>query len=115
MSVLYCTLYIILALLGFTFMKLGNESTPIWIIPMLNIGISVKLIIGVVLYGIAFIILTFYISKMNISIAIPIVSGIYIGLVSLVGVLVFGETVNIHQIIGILFIIAGTVMLGVIK
>lgn len=115
MSLLYTIgisiLYLVLSLVGMTLIKLGHADLRGITIPFLGV-ISTKLILGVVLYGLAFLVFTFFISKLEISVAIPIVSGIYCAFTVIIGMLIFGEKTTIGQIVGIFFVVTGIVLIG---
>ena len=111
---LICFLYLFSALSGMTLIKLGHESVSGLKIPLLGF-MSFKVIIGMFLYATSFLIFVFFISKMKISVVVPIVSGLYCIFVMAIGILIFKEKITVWQMIGVVLISLGTVIVGVLK
>ena len=114
-TIMICLAYIAVALSGMTLIKAGYNSAPLLNVPFIGAGISLKTLCGILLYGISFLIFVFFVSRLKVSIIIPIVSGLHCALTVVVGMLVFHEQVSRGQIIGIAFIVAGTVMIGILE
>lgn len=110
-----CAVYIIVALTGMTLIKSGYDMAPLFHVPLVGVGISLRTLVGVGLYGISFLIYMLFVSRMKISIAVPVVSGIYCALTAVVGFFVFNERMTAGQIAGIVLIVIGTVLVGVMK
>lgn len=115
MNVLICILYILCAVIGFTLIKIGGHDVPFMKVPIINIALSLRLCLGILIYGISFLIFTFFISRMTISIAIPVVSGVYMAITTYLGVWIFKEVLSIGQTVGITLIIVGTILVGIFK
>lgn len=113
-SVIICLVYLALALIGMTMIKLGHGGAKGIKIPVVGF-ISIKLIIGLFFYVFSFLLFVFFVSKMKISVVLPIISGVNCALTAVIGVLVFKESVTILQIFGIAFIAIGTVLVGMFK
>ena len=114
-TILICAAYILSALSGMTLIKSGYTSTPLFQVPVANVGVSLKTLLGVLLYGISFSIYVLFVSRLKISIAIPVISGIHCALTVLVGMAIFHEHVSWVQMTGIACIIIGTVLVGVVE
>lgn len=113
--ILICVIYIITALTGMMLIKAGYSAVPLFHIPLLGVGISFRTILGILLYGVSFLIYVLFVTRLKISIAIPVVSGIYCALTVVVGMFFFHEEVSFGQIIGISLILAGTVLVGLMS
>ena len=111
---LVSTVYLAFALSGMTMIKMGHDSVNGIKIPLIGM-ISIKTMIGIILYGLGFLVFVFFVSKLKVSVVIPVVSGIYSGVVAVIGVLVFREKLTIGQIIGIVLVVLGTIVVGVFK
>ncbi len=114
-ALIICTIYLALALAGMIFIKMGHSDPPLFTIPVINIGVSSKLLLGAILYGLSFMVFTLFVSNLKISTTIPVVSAIYCILVACAGVVVFKESISVGQVIGIAIVIIGTVIIGVCK
>ena len=115
LSIIICGLYLFLAIMGMTLIKSGHEMDSLFSIPFINASLSVRTIIGIVFYGLSFLVFTFYVSKLNIGIVVPTISGLNSVAVAIIGYMVFKENITPGQIVGIALIILGTVFVGVFK
>ena len=80
----------------------------------LNMSINIKMILGLILYIISFLIYTFYIvKKFDLSYIFPIITGITQILVILAGIFIFKEQINIYGYIGMAAIIIGVILLNI--
>lgn len=70
------------------------------------------IVIGLFFFGLAFIGYSFVLSKMQLSIAYPIMTGAGFLLVSIFSIVLFNEPFNLLKIFGILFIFIGVVFLS---
>ena len=70
-------------------------------------------IIVVVGYGLAFYLLSLVLRTLPVGVAYAIWAGLGIVLVTLVGIVVFGEKPDLPAVVGIILIVAGVVMLQV--
>lgn len=114
-DLLICVSYIFSALFGMILIKAGHIDKPFLVLSNFGIQVSLKTFLGIILYGISFCIFTFGISKLQVSIVIPVVSGIYCLLTLVVGIMLFKEHVTFGQFWGIGMIIIGTIIVGALK
>ncbi len=80
----------------------------------LSVGLS-KLIPSLltgVFYVISFSMLAFALKKMEVGLAYAIWSGLGTGLIALVGILYFGESISLIKVISLILIIAGVIGLN---
>ncbi len=73
---------------------------------------SVLVVIG---YGAAFYFLSLCLDKISLSVAYAIWSGVGIALITLVGILLFKQTLDLAGMVGIGLIVAGVVVLNVLS
>ncbi len=71
---------------------------------------SLLVIIG---YGVAFYFLSLVLKTIPVGVAYAIWSGIGVALISIVGMVIFGQKLDLAAVIGILLIISGVVVLNV--
>ncbi len=112
-TIVICTIYLFFSLTGMSLIKAGYDSPALFQIPIINMGVSIKLLIGIVFYGLSFLTFVFFVSRLKISVAIPVVSGIYCCLTVLVGYFLFNEKITVGQLFGIALVILGTVVIGI--
>lgn len=105
-------IYLICTTGGITFMKLGGDSLSL----SLKNGISFKMgfqtFLGFLLYLCSFILWQRLIVKYNLSVMVPIVTGIVQILVLLIGHFVFKESISMVSLIGAILIILGIVFMA---
>ncbi|MBZ9539332.1 QacE family quaternary ammonium compound efflux SMR transporter [Modicisalibacter tunisiensis] len=102
MAYLYLFLAIVAEVLGTTALKASQEFTRLW--P------SVGVVIG---YGLAFYLLTLVLRSLPVGVAYAVWAGLGIVLVSLLGVVWFGERLDGPAVLGMGLIIAGVVVIQV--
>ena len=114
-TILICILYLFFTLMGMSLIKAGYDSPALFQIPLINVGVSVRLLIGIIFYGLSFLTFVLFVSRLKISVAIPVVSGIYCVFTVIVGYYFFHERITAGQIVGIAMVIIGTVLVGIFK
>ncbi|MHB0776163.1 DMT family transporter [Halomonas sp. WWR20] len=102
MSYLYLAIAIIAEVIGTSALKASHEFTRFW--P------SVLVIVG---YATAFYMLTLVLRTLPVGIAYAFWAGLGIVLVTLIGVVLYGEKPDLPAIVGLVLIIAGVVVIQV--
>ncbi len=101
-------LYVVLASSGLVLFKLGNEGASLSIHLLgLNINFSWKMLLGIMCYGCSFLIWLYLVSKMNLTVAMPLSVALVNTLVVIESCLVLKEKITLMQGIGILIVIIG--------
>ena len=112
MKYLLTIIYLICTTGGMTFMKLGGDSLSL----SLKNGITFKIggitFLGFLLYLISFLLWQRMIIKYDLSIMVPIVTGIVQILVLLIGHFIFKESLSAISLVGVLLIISGIVLMA---
>lgn len=106
-----CVLYILLTLIGMTLIKMGGRSSDFYI-QILHFIINIKILIGIFFYGLSFLLYTFVISKMQLSITMPLLAAINSCAIVIIGVVIFKEILNLGQVVGIAIVIIGVFVMG---
>lgn len=102
------TLYVLLASSGLILFKLGSANNNLTLnIFGLSINYSIKMILGLLCYGFSFILWMLIVSKMNLTIAMPLSVAIVNTLVVVESCLVLKEKITLTQGIGIFIVILG--------
>lgn len=114
-SIVTCTLYVLFAVAGMAFIKSGHTTESICTIPVLDVSVSMQTLLGILLYGLSFVLFVFYVSKLNIGIIVPVLSGLTCIATVAVGYMIFKENITPGQFVGIAIIIIGTVLVGVFR
>ncbi|MCR4924825.1 MAG: hypothetical protein K5917_00895 [Clostridiales bacterium] len=110
-NIVECVVYLLLALAGMTLIKMGGRSSGQFI-HLLGFSVSLQTIAGMFFYGLSFLLYTFLISKMQLSITIPVLSMVSNCAVVMIGMIVFKEVLKPGQIVGITIMIAGVFIMG---
>ncbi len=105
-------LYVALALIGTTLIKLGGHDEGRNLFQIAGISITQKLIIGVVFYGVSFLMYIVVLTQMQISLALPIASAVNSVAVVIIGLIIFHEQLNLGQMIGIGIVLVGVLVIG---
>ena len=111
--VILFALYVCLSAGGLILFKMGAGDMSIHVTSAIfSIQFSWKMILGIVCYGCSFILWLVVVSKMNLSIAMPLSVGI-VNVLVLLGSLVFlGETVTVAQWIGVGIVFIGLAIIN---
>ncbi len=102
MAYLYLFIAIVAEVVGTSALKASQEFTRLW--P------SVTVVVG---YALAFYMLTLVLRTLPVGIAYAVWAGLGIVLVTLIGVLWFGERLDLPAVLGVAMIIAGVVVIQV--
>lgn len=113
-NICICVLYLLLTLTGMTLIKMGGQSLSHGI-RISRFSISLMTLVGISLYGLSFLLYTFLISRMQISIVMPLLSAIHSCALVMVGVMIFHEVLNLGQMVGIAIVIVGVFVMGVLS
>jgi hypothetical protein len=102
------TCYVLLASSGLILFKLGSTNNNLTLnIFGLSINYSIKMILGLLCYGFSFILWMLIVSKMNLTIAMPLSVAIVNTLVVVGSCLVLKEKITLTQGVGIFIVILG--------
>ena len=109
-----CMLYIFFSLSGMTFIKMGAENQGYMVtFPVIGMGLPGKMLFGMLLYGVSFLLYVVCITKMQIGITIPLLAAINSCLIVVIGIVVFKEKMNAVQALGVFTVIAGALVIGI--
>lgn len=101
-------LYVCLSAGGLILFKLGSQTADLHVsIASFEIAFSWKMIAGIFCYGFSFILWLLIVSKMDLSVAMPLSVGIVNMLVLLGSSFILKENVNVYQWTGVVIIIIG--------
>lgn len=112
MKYLLTLIYLICTTGGITFMKLGGDSLKIGLKGGLSFSMGWQTFLGFFLYLISFLLWQRLIVKYDLSVMVPIVTGMVQIIVLLIGQLVFKESINTLSIIGAVMIILGIILMA---
>lgn len=113
MIVVLFILYVILASSGLVLFKLGSGNATIhWQLLGVHIDFSMKTILGIFCYGCSFLIWLYIVSRMNLTLAMPLSVALVNTLVVVESCLFLKEKISLTQGIGIVIIIAGVSLIS---
>lgn len=115
MKYLLTIIYIVFTTCGITFFKLGGDSLKLSFNSGINFKIGWITTLGFGFYLVSFLLWQKLLVKYDLSVMVPIVTGISQIIIILVGYIIFKEKVNIQSLIGALVIIAGIIIMSLPK
>lgn len=114
--VIMFTCYVLLASSGLILFKLGSANSNLTLnLFGLSINYSIKMILGLVCYGCSFILWMLIVSKMNLTIAMPLSVALVNTLVLVESCMFLKEKITLLQGIGIFIIIFGVSLISIKK
>ncbi len=115
MQYILALIYIFCTTGGITFMKLGGDSMHLSLSKGLSFKMGYQTMLGFFLYLCSFLLWQGMIVKYDLSIMVPIVTGIVQVIVLLIGHFIFKESLSLLGIIGAILIILGIVLMALGK
>ena len=117
MSKIIIAIYILTTSMALVILKIGaKEGAPAEMINgKLNININTYTLVGMLLYGISFVVYTYLLSKFDLGYIIPLLAAFVYILIFVASYFIFNETFTVLKIGGIVLIISGLVLLNISK
>ena len=115
MKYILTIIYLICTTGGLTFMKLGGDSLHLTLKNGFNFKMGWFTFFGFCLYLISFLLWQRMLIKYDLSIMVPLVTGLVQIIVLLIGHFIFKETLSVTSIIGVIMIIIGIVIMTIGK
>ncbi len=112
MKYLLTLIYIFFTTGGITFMKLGGDSLKLGLKNGFSLEMGWKTFVGFLFYLVSFLLWQKMIVKYDLSIMVPIVTGIVQIVVLLIGYIIFKEQFNVVSLIGAILIIIGIIVMA---
>ena len=112
MKLLLSSLYLVFTSWGLLFMKMGGDSLMFSFKNGVQFRIGFLTLLGFIFYIGSFLLWQKLLVSSNLSYIFPILTGIVQILVLLMGVFIFKESVNITNILGIIFIMIGILLIA---
>lgn len=108
-------LYVLATSLGLIVLKLGTESgAPIeFVDKKLHFNISFYAILGILLYGLSFLLYIYLISKNDLGYIIPLTTALVYIIIFFASFIIFKEAFTATKILGIALIVGGLVLLNI--
>lgn len=112
MNIALIVLYVIFAVGGSTLIKYGGLSkvASLFVIPIVHVSISLVSLLGILCYGLSFILYILLLNKFELSFISPVTIGIVYVLLMVTAVVVFSEQFTLAKIIGCTLILAGIML-----
>ena len=105
-------IYLLFGVSGTTIIKYASRIHENAWFEIFGISITLKFIIGILCYGISFLIFILMVSKLQISIVIPLVAALNSIAIIIIGIKLFGESINKGQMVGVLILVVGVFLTG---
>lgn len=114
-KIILTIIYIVCTTSGVFLMKMGGDSLSLSLKNGLNFKIGYITTLGFIFYFVSFMLWQKLIVSFDLSYIVPITTGIVQILILIVAVLFFKETINIKEILGVIFIIIGVILISLGK
>ena len=110
-------IYVLTTALGLVLIKLGSETNSIAEIVNGKFIFHPTLlnILGVLLYGVSFVLYTYLISKNDLGYIIPLTTALVYVLIFIASFVIFKESFTLQKILAIVLILAGVILLNIKK
>lgn len=117
MSILILLTYVIFTSAGLVGIKLGTapDQNTIQLSERLAIPFNWPILIGVLLYGLSFLLYIYLISKFNLGYIIPLTTALVYIVVFIASFLLFKESFTALKVVAIALIVCGVVLLSAQK
>ena len=114
---IYIVLYVVFAVTGSSLLKFGagESAKKLFVLPLVNMSVSIQTIIGFFAYGISFLLYTILLSKFDLSFISPITVGIVYVALMITAFVFFKEPLTIYKIIGSSLILLGILFMIIKK
>ena len=112
MKYLLIVIYMFFTTSGLTFMKLGGDSLKLGLKDGFSLSMGWKTFVGFMLYIVSFLLWQKLLVKYDLSVMVPIVTGIIQIIILIIGYTVFKESFNVISLIGALIIVVGIIVLA---
>ena len=115
-NVVLFIIYVILSSSGLILFKLGSLNPDVNLTVFgYSLIFSIKSIIGMFCYGFSFLLWLIIVSRMNLTIAMPLSVGIVNTLVLIGSIIFLKEKITVIQIIGIITVVIGVSLITINK
>jgi len=112
MKYLLVVIYMFFTTSGLTFMKLGGDSLKLGLKDGFSLSMGWKTFVGFSLYLVSFVLWQKLLVKYDLSVMVPIVTGIIQIIILIIGYTIFKESFNVISLIGALIIVVGIIVLA---
>ena len=113
MNLILCIVYLLFTISGVVFMKLGGDSVHLSLSPSFSISMGWLSFLGFSCYLISFLLWRRLLISNDISIIIPVLTGVVQIITCIAAFMIFKESFNIYKILGIVLIIIGIILLTI--
>lgn len=113
MKYILTIIYLIFTTGGITLMKLGGDSLKLSFKGGFNLKMGWITFLGFMCYLISFLLWQRLIVKYELSILVPIITGISQIVIMIIGYSVFKETFNVQSLIGAIIVIIGIIIMTI--
>ena|GEM_PF-1223683 len=107
-------LYVLAAVSGSTLIKYGSmaERLPVlFTVPVFNLAVSLVLLVGLLFYGISFVLYIVLLSRFDLSFISPLLIGFVYVLLMLTAAVIFKEHFTIMKTVGATLVLAGILLI----
>lgn len=109
--------YFLFTCSGLTLIKYGSIVKDVLTlkVPIVDISLSIYSLLGIVCYGVSFLLYTVLVSRHDLSFLTPLTVGVTSVLIFASAALFFHESITIAKVIGLAIIITGVIIINISK
>ena len=113
LSIILIALYVVFAVGGSTLIKYGgiSKATALFTLPVVNVHMSLVSFLGIVFYGLSFLLYILLLNKFDLSFISPVTVGLVYVLLMVTAAIIFKEDFTIVKTIGCALILAGILLI----
>lgn len=113
LNIILIVLYVIFAVGGSTLIKYGaiTKAAALLTVPIVNVGLTLVSLLGIICYGLSFVLYIILLSKFDLSFISPVTVGLVYVLLMLTAAFFFQEQFTLLKITGCMIILAGILMI----
>lgn len=114
MNLFLLMVYVVLSTSGATLIKYGGSGSgkvhTLFNVPIVNVEVSLVSLIGIIIYGMSFLVFTILLNKLSMSYLVPVATGASYVLLMISAILVFNESFGLWKAIGCILILVGIML-----
>lgn len=113
MNIVLVVLYVVFAVVGSTLIKYGGlaKISSLIVLPFVHVSISLISLLGILSYGLSFLLYILLLNKFDLSFISPLTVGIVYVLLMFTAVVVFNEQFTLLKTLGCTLILVGIMLI----
>lgn len=110
LEIILLLVYVAFSVGGATLVKYGANLATLFVVPIANMSVSWMTLVGILTYGLSFILYIVLLNRFDLSLLTPVATAITYTALMVISVLVFQESFTLLKTIGCILILAGVLL-----